>query len=194
GAAGLPGWRRQVLRGAALAATGVLVACSTAPPPTAAPSSGGSQPTVAPTKPAAAPEPTKPTAAPAATTAPAASTSAPAAATKPAAPPATAAPAAGAAPAKPGGRRLVLAVEGEPAMKPDQTGRCKAADPALVYPAKKIDHYTVDLSSPDPDPLLPTKIIRCKMPAPNWLKTTPAETLAVTAVGTGPYVLVEWKK
>jgi peptide/nickel transport system substrate-binding protein len=87
---------------------------------------------------------------------------------------------------------VLAAVDHE--MKDGQTGRCKNEYTTLTTPAKKIDDYTVDLITSEPDPLLATKIMRFKIPAPNWLKTTSAEQLAVTAVGSGPYLLTEWVK
>lgn len=87
---------------------------------------------------------------------------------------------------------VLAAVEHE--FGPDAKGRCKSEYSALKYPAVKVDDRTVDISTTAAEPLFPSMLRRFKIPAPKWLKETPAETQATTAVGSGPYKLVEWKK
>jgi peptide/nickel transport system substrate-binding protein len=73
-------------------------------------------------------------------------------------------------------------------------GRCKGEYSTIVHPAKKVDDFTVELTTSEPDPLLPAKLMQFKMAAPNWVKTTPEDRMATTAVGTGAYTLVEWQR
>jgi peptide/nickel transport system substrate-binding protein len=60
--------------------------------------------------------------------------------------------------------------------------------------AKKVDEYTVDVMTKEPDPILPVRMARFSVPAPNWLKSANLETSSTTAVGSGPYQLAEWAK
>jgi peptide/nickel transport system substrate-binding protein len=60
--------------------------------------------------------------------------------------------------------------------------------------AKKVDEFTVDVSAKDPDPILPQRMVRLSIPAPNWLKTANLETASTQAVGSGPYLLAEYIK
>ena len=60
--------------------------------------------------------------------------------------------------------------------------------------AKKVDEFTVDITTKDPDPILPERLVHFAIPAPNWLKTASLETLATQAVGSGPYLLAEYQK
>ena len=60
--------------------------------------------------------------------------------------------------------------------------------------AKKVDEFTVDISTKDPDPILPVRLVRLAIPAPNWLKTANLETASTQAIGSGPYILAEWQK
>ncbi len=60
--------------------------------------------------------------------------------------------------------------------------------------AKKVDDFTVDITSREPDPILPVRMVRMAIPAPNWLKTSNLETSSTTAAGSGPYLLAEWVK
>jgi peptide/nickel transport system substrate-binding protein len=73
--------------------------------------------------------------------------------------------------------------------------------PGLGYPeygtlqsANKIDEFTVDIVTKDPDPILPERLINFPIPAPNWVKTASPAELATQAVGTGPYLLAEYQK
>lgn len=77
---------------------------------------------------------------------------------------------------------------------PDRTSRCAGDFSTLAYPATKVDDYTVDLISTEPDPVFPTRMLNVYMAAPEWLTTSSEEELATNAVGTGPYKLVEWNK
>ncbi|MCG2767370.1 MAG: ABC transporter substrate-binding protein [Anaerolineae bacterium] len=60
--------------------------------------------------------------------------------------------------------------------------------------AKPVDDYTVDIITEEPDPIFPRRAIFLFIAAPGWLQTASADEIAITAVGTGPYKLVEWKK
>jgi peptide/nickel transport system substrate-binding protein len=60
--------------------------------------------------------------------------------------------------------------------------------------AKKVDEFTVDIMTREPDPIFPVRMVRMAIPAPNWLKTSNLETSSTTAVGSGPYILAEWTK
>ena len=73
-------------------------------------------------------------------------------------------------------------------------GRCRNEYPTLTYPGKKIDDYTVELTTNAPDPLLPAKLAAFKIAAPGWLKATTEEQMVTAAMGTGPYTLVEWQR
>jgi peptide/nickel transport system substrate-binding protein len=63
-----------------------------------------------------------------------------------------------------------------------------------VNSARKVDEYTVDIMTRQPDPILPVRLVRFSIAAPKWLTTSPTETLSTTAVGSGPYLLSEWVK
>ena len=60
--------------------------------------------------------------------------------------------------------------------------------------AKKVDDFTVDITSREPDPIFPVRMVRMAIPAPGWLKSANLETTSTTAIGSGPYVLQEWVK
>jgi peptide/nickel transport system substrate-binding protein len=60
--------------------------------------------------------------------------------------------------------------------------------------AQKIDDFTVDVRTKDPDPILPERLINFPIAAPNWVRTAPPEVLATQAVGSGPYLLAEYVK
>ncbi|HZO28453.1 MAG TPA: ABC transporter substrate-binding protein [Chloroflexota bacterium] len=60
--------------------------------------------------------------------------------------------------------------------------------------AKKVDDFTVDVMTKDVDPILPVRMVRFSIPAPNWLKTANLEATSTVAVGSGPYMLAEWQK
>lgn len=60
--------------------------------------------------------------------------------------------------------------------------------------ATKIDELTVDILTSQPDSILPARMTRFPIPAPGWLKSVDAQKRTVTAVGSGPYTLVEWQQ
>jgi peptide/nickel transport system substrate-binding protein len=60
--------------------------------------------------------------------------------------------------------------------------------------AAKIDELTVDINTSQPDAILPARMTRFPIPAPGWLKSVDPQNRTVTAVGSGPYTLVEWQK
>jgi peptide/nickel transport system substrate-binding protein len=60
--------------------------------------------------------------------------------------------------------------------------------------AAKVDDFTADITTKDPDPILPERLINFPIPAPNWVKTASPEVLATQAVGTGPYMLADYQK
>jgi peptide/nickel transport system substrate-binding protein len=60
--------------------------------------------------------------------------------------------------------------------------------------AARVDDFTVDLTTPDPDPILPERLVHFGIPAPNWLKTVSPETRTTQAVGSGSYLLAEYQK
>jgi peptide/nickel transport system substrate-binding protein len=60
--------------------------------------------------------------------------------------------------------------------------------------ATKVDEFTVDITTPSPDPILPSKNVNFPIPAPNWAKTATLEQRSTTAVGSGPYILAEYIK
>ncbi len=77
---------------------------------------------------------------------------------------------------------------------PDVVGRCGATWQTVEWPAVKVDEYTVDLKTLEPDPILPTRIVKLWIPAPEWITTVSEEEAAVNAIGTGPYQLIEWDR
>jgi peptide/nickel transport system substrate-binding protein len=60
--------------------------------------------------------------------------------------------------------------------------------------ASKVDEFTADITTTEPDAILPEKLSRFSIPAPGWLKSVTPEARANAAVGSGPYNLVEWNK
>jgi peptide/nickel transport system substrate-binding protein len=86
---------------------------------------------------------------------------------------------------------IVTAVEDM--TNPQQPGRALTEYGAMTG-AKKIDDYTVDIISKDPDPILPSRLARFPIPAPNWLKTANLEISSTQAVGSGPWILAEYVK
>src|SRR5262249_25275597 len=60
--------------------------------------------------------------------------------------------------------------------------------------ANKVDDWTVDIVTKDPDPILPERLVHFPIPAPNWLKTSDQATLGTQAIGSGPYLLAEYQK
>jgi peptide/nickel transport system substrate-binding protein len=60
--------------------------------------------------------------------------------------------------------------------------------------AKRIDDFTADVITAEPDAILPERLARFPISPPGWLQRTSMETRAGSAVGSGPYILVEWVK
>ena len=60
--------------------------------------------------------------------------------------------------------------------------------------ATKIDELTVDILTTQPDAILPARMTRFPIPAPGWLKSVTPQARTVTAIGSGPYTLVEWQQ
>ena len=60
--------------------------------------------------------------------------------------------------------------------------------------ATKIDELTVDILTTQPDAILPARMTRFPIPAPGWLKSVTPQARIVTAIGSGPYTLVEWQQ
>ena len=56
----------------------------------------------------------------------------------------------------------------------------------------KVDEYTVDISTRAPDAILPNRLAILGIAAPKWLASIPKDGPADTAVGAGPYKLVEY--
>jgi peptide/nickel transport system substrate-binding protein len=60
--------------------------------------------------------------------------------------------------------------------------------------ANKIDDFTADIITKDPDPILPERLVHFPIPAPNWLKTANLSAASTQAIGSGPYLLADWQK
>jgi peptide/nickel transport system substrate-binding protein len=62
------------------------------------------------------------------------------------------------------------------------------------YPqsAKKIDDFTAEISTVDPDPIFPERLVHFPIPAPSWLKNANLSVTSTEAVGSGPYILAEY--
>ena len=60
--------------------------------------------------------------------------------------------------------------------------------------ATKLDEVTVDILTTQPDAILPARMTRVPIPAPGWLKSVTPQARTVTAIGSGPYTLVEWQQ
>src|SRR5262249_40760205 len=58
--------------------------------------------------------------------------------------------------------------------------------------ATKIDDYTVDITTANPDAIFPNRISRMGIPAPRWLASVPTDASLSTLVGSGPYTLAEY--
>jgi peptide/nickel transport system substrate-binding protein len=78
-------------------------------------------------------------------------------------------------------------------LDPANPAQCASSHPTLQS-AVKVDDLTVDLVTKTPDQTLPARMFQMYMVAPGWLKSTPEEQQATTAVGTGAYVLTDWVK
>ena len=75
---------------------------------------------------------------------------------------------------------------------PQAPGRAFTEYGSMVS-AKKVDEFTVDIVTKDPDPILPERLVHFAIPAPNWLKTANLEAASTQAVGSGPYILAEYQ-
>ena len=60
--------------------------------------------------------------------------------------------------------------------------------------ATRIDDLTVDITTKATDAILPSRLARMSIPAPQWLKSGPNDASILTAVGSGPYKLAEYVK
>jgi len=58
----------------------------------------------------------------------------------------------------------------------------------------KVDDYTVDVTTSAPDAILPNRFAILGIAAPGWLTSNPKDGPVETAVGAGPYKLVEYKR
>lgn len=67
-------------------------------------------------------------------------------------------------------------------------------DYSSITGVEKVDEYTVDFKTEALDPTVPRRLLKFYVIAPKWMTDTPEAELAVSAVGTGPYKLVEWEK
>ncbi len=79
-------------------------------------------------------------------------------------------------------------------MTDPQTPGKAATEYGTLQSAKKVDDFTADITTKDPDPILPERLVHFPIPAPNWLKTANLETASTQAVGSGPYLLAEYQK
>jgi peptide/nickel transport system substrate-binding protein len=77
---------------------------------------------------------------------------------------------------------------------PDFTSQC-ISDYISLDSAKKVDDYTVDVTTRYPDPNFAASfgILSFMLPK-DWLTNTPDTEASTTMVGTGPYMLTEWVK
>ena len=69
-----------------------------------------------------------------------------------------------------------------------------AKEYGTLQAAKKIDDFTADIITKDPDPILPERLPHFPIPAPNWLKNASLTAASTEAVGSGPYILAEYQK
>jgi peptide/nickel transport system substrate-binding protein len=76
---------------------------------------------------------------------------------------------------------------------PQKPGQA-ATEYGNMVSAKKVDDFRADITTKDPDPILPERLVRFPIPAPSWLKSASAEIQANAAVGSGPYVLAEYQR
>ena len=60
--------------------------------------------------------------------------------------------------------------------------------------ATKIDEFTVDITTANPDAIFPNRISRMGIPAPKWLASVPTDASLTTLIGSGPYKLAEYTK
>jgi peptide/nickel transport system substrate-binding protein len=86
---------------------------------------------------------------------------------------------------------VVTAVED--LVDPQKPGQA-ASEYGTLQSAKKVDDSTADITTRDPDPIFPERLVHFPIAAPNWLKTANLETASTEAVGSGPYLLAEYIK
>jgi peptide/nickel transport system substrate-binding protein len=58
--------------------------------------------------------------------------------------------------------------------------------------AKKVDDFTADIITRDPDPILPERLVHFPIAAPNWVRSANLTAASTEAVGSGPYLLAEY--
>jgi peptide/nickel transport system substrate-binding protein len=63
-----------------------------------------------------------------------------------------------------------------------------------VDSGRKVDDFTVDIMTAEADPLLPGRLVRMPIPAPNWLTTSNLDKTSTAAVGSGAYKLKEYNR
>jgi peptide/nickel transport system substrate-binding protein len=76
---------------------------------------------------------------------------------------------------------------------PEKPGQA-ATEYGNMASAKKVDDFTADITTKDPDPILPERLVRFPIPAPSQLKSASSEIQANAAVGSGPYLLAEYQR
>jgi peptide/nickel transport system substrate-binding protein len=86
---------------------------------------------------------------------------------------------------------VVVAVED---MANPQKRGLAADEYGTLQSARKIDDFSVEIVSKDPDPILPDRMVKFPIAAPQWVRTASAEAAATQAVGSGPYLLAEYQK
>jgi peptide/nickel transport system substrate-binding protein len=86
---------------------------------------------------------------------------------------------------------VVVAVEDM--ANPQQPGLA-ANEYGTLQSAKKVDDFTVEITTKDPDPILPTRMVKFPIAAPKWVRSVTREEAATEAVGSGPYILAEYQK
>jgi peptide/nickel transport system substrate-binding protein len=86
-----------------------------------------------------------------------------------------------------------VAVAVEDMANPQQRGRA-ADEYGTLQSAKKIDDFTVEITTRDPDPILPARMVKFPIAAPKWVRSVSSVEAATQAVGSGPYVLAEYVK
>jgi peptide/nickel transport system substrate-binding protein len=60
--------------------------------------------------------------------------------------------------------------------------------------ARKVDDFTVEITTKDADPILPDRMVKFPIAAPKWVRAASPEEAASQAVGSGPYILTEYQK
>jgi peptide/nickel transport system substrate-binding protein len=86
---------------------------------------------------------------------------------------------------------VVVAVEDM--ANPDKRGLA-ADEYGTLQSARKIDDFTVEITTKDSDPILPNRMVKFPIAAPKWVRPASTEEAATQAVGSGPYMLTEYVK